>query len=142
MADPVSALPIIELTSVLIAAFAVWASALVQHFGNLAKRGAGYVMSDRSAAPEMAGFFGRATRTLSNNIESALMFIPAVLIVIGAGGVGVLSHYAASIYILARLVFSFSYWLGIQVVRSLAWLTGMICCAVMYYLAVMAIIAG
>jgi len=136
MADPVPAIPAAEVTSVVFAAFMVWVSALVQHFGNVEKGGADYVVSDRSVPPDIAGFVGRATRTLSNNIESALMYVPPVLIVIGVDGAAELSHYTAWIYILARLIFSFSYWLRVQVVRSLAWLVGMICCAIMYYVAV------
>jgi hypothetical protein len=61
------------------------------------------------------------------------MYVPPVVIVIGADGTAELSHYTAWIYILARLFFSFSYWLAVKGVRSLAWLIGMICCAIMYY---------
>ena len=60
MADPVPAIPAAEVTSVVFAAFMVWVSALVQHFGNVAKRGADYVVSDRSVSPDIAGFVGRA----------------------------------------------------------------------------------
>jgi hypothetical protein len=50
--------PVIEGASVLLAASLVWVSALVQHLTNIIKRGAHYVMSDRSVAPNMEGFFG------------------------------------------------------------------------------------
>ena len=72
--------PGIEAASVLFAGLLVWLSALMQHFSNVLERGAQYVMSDRSVAPAVQGFFGRATRTLSNNIESALMYVPVVLV--------------------------------------------------------------
>jgi len=74
-----------EIISIGFAALLVWASALVQHLSNTVLRGSGYVLSDRSDAPEMSGFFGRATRTLSNNMESALMYIPPTLLVIVLG---------------------------------------------------------
>jgi uncharacterized MAPEG superfamily protein len=128
-------IPIAEVVSVVFAAFAVWVSALIQHLSNTTKRGPGYVMSNRSTPPEMEGFFGRATRTLSNNIESALMYIPPVLVVVASGSAAGLSHYTAWIYILTRLLFSLSYWFGVRVVRSIAWLIGMVCCAIMYYVA-------
>jgi uncharacterized MAPEG superfamily protein len=135
MIDPTAhATASIEVASVTFAAFLVWASVLVQHLSNVARRGAGYVMSDRSVPPDMSGFFGRATRTLSNNIESALMYVPSTLLVIFNGGAGSLSGYVASTYILARLIFTASYLLNIPNVRSLAWLIGMICCAAMFYL--------
>ena len=130
----------IEIASVTFAAFLVWASAFIQHFANVGKRGPAYVMSDRSVAPDMAGFFGRATRTLSNNIESGLMYAPVTLVVVGLGATGDLSRYAACAYIAARAVFSISYWLKIPMIRSFAWLAGMMCCAVMFYVAAAAVI--
>jgi hypothetical protein len=66
----------IEAVSVIVAAVLVWLSALVQHLSNVSERGPQYVMSDRSVSPPSQGFFGRATRTLANNIESALMWVP------------------------------------------------------------------
>lgn len=127
-----------EIASVVFAAFLVWASALVQHLSNAINRGASYVMSDRSVAPDMTGFFGRATRTLSNNLESALMYIPPALLVISLGKEGAISHYSAYVYILVRSIFSVSYWLKIPAIRSVAWLVGMICCAAMFFAAVAA----
>ena len=125
-----------EIISIGFAALLVWASALVQHLSNTVLRGSGYVLSDRSDAPEMSGFFGRATRTLSNNMESALMYIPPTLLVIVLGKEGAASHYCAYVYIIARSIYSVSYWLKIPGARSFALLTGMICCAVMVYVAV------
>jgi uncharacterized MAPEG superfamily protein len=125
----------VEISSVVFAALLVWASALVQHLTNTFVRGIPYVLSDRSAAPEMSGFYGRSARTLSNNMESALMFIPPTLLVIILGKAGGTSYYCAYVYIVARAIYSVSYWLAIPGIRSFAWLTGMICSAVMYYLA-------
>jgi uncharacterized MAPEG superfamily protein len=127
-----------EIASVVFPAFLVWASALVQHFSNTINRGAGYVLGDRSVAPEMTGFFGRATRTLSNNMESALMYIPPALLVVSLGKEGAVSHYSAFVYIVVRSIFSISYWLKIPAIRSVAWLVGMMCCAAMYFAAVAA----
>jgi uncharacterized MAPEG superfamily protein len=124
-----------EIISIGFAALLVWASALVQHLTNAVLRGNGYVLSDRSVAPEMSGFYGRATRTLSNNMESALMYIPPTLLVIILGKEGAASHYTAYVYIIVRSIYSASYWLKIPGIRSFAWLAGMICCAVMFYVA-------
>jgi len=132
-------IPAIEGTSVLLAASLVWASALVQHLTNVIKRGARYVMSDRSVAPDMEGFFGRASRTLSNNIESALMYIPPVLILIILGRTSPVTQVMAAVYVGARCAFSIAYWLGLSPIRSLAWLTGMICCAVAVSCALLAL---
>jgi uncharacterized MAPEG superfamily protein len=132
--------PVLELTSVLLAASLVWVSATVQHMTNVIKRGSSYVMSDRAVAPNMEGFFGRASRTLSNNMESALMYIPPVLVLVILGRTNATTHAVAAVYMAARCVFSLSYWLRISPIRSLAWFTGMICCAtaVVYAIAALA----
>lgn len=131
--------PVMEVASVLLAASLVWLSAIVQHLTNVIKRGSSYVMSDRSVAPNMEGFFGRASRTLSNNLESALMYIPPVLILLILGWTNATTHAMAAVYIAARCVFSIAYWLRISPIRSLAWLTGMICCAAAVVFAIAAL---
>jgi uncharacterized MAPEG superfamily protein len=133
-------IPVVEVVSVLLAALLVWASAVVQHLTNVVKRGSRYVLSDRSAAPDMEGFFGRASRTLSNNIESAVMYVPPVLILVMLGRTSSVTHALAAVYIAARCVFSIAYWLRISPLRSLAWLTGMICCAVAVSCAILALL--
>jgi hypothetical protein len=71
----------IKAISVVFAAVMVWLSALVQNVSNVSERGSKYVMSDRSVSPSLQGFFGRATRTLANNIEAALMWVPPVVVI-------------------------------------------------------------
>jgi uncharacterized MAPEG superfamily protein len=129
----------IEAISVVFAALLVWLSALVQNVSNAAERGHEYVMSDRSGSPPLQGFFGRATRTLANNVESALMWVPPVVVILMLHRTTWISQLSAEAYIGARVVFALSYWLKIPVVRSLAWLVGMICCAAVAVLAVVAI---
>jgi uncharacterized MAPEG superfamily protein len=120
----------IEAVSVLVAGALVWLSALMQHVTNVHLRGVGYVMSDRSSPPDRTAFFGRATRTLSNNIESALMYAPPVIILMIAEGANAWTPLAAATYIAARGIFTVSYWLKIPAIRSIARFIGMICCAV------------
>jgi uncharacterized MAPEG superfamily protein len=126
----------VEAISVIFAAFLVWLSALVQHFSNVLQRGTQYAMGDRSVAPPQQGFFGRATRTLANNIESAVMWVPLVIVLLMLHRTTWVSQLSAEAYIGARAVFALSYWFKIPVVRSLAWLVGMICCGVVAVLAV------
>ena len=135
----VTNIPVVEGASVLLAASLVWVSAIVQHLTNIIKRGARYVTSDRSVAPDMEGFFGRASRTLSNNMESALMYIPPVLLLIILGRTSPVTHAVAAVYIAARCAFSMAYWLKLSSIRSLLWLTGMICCAIAVSCAVAAL---
>jgi uncharacterized MAPEG superfamily protein len=126
----------IEAISVVFTALLVWLSALVQHFSNVSQRGTQYVVSDRSVSPPLDGFFGRATRTLSNNIESALMWAPSVVVILLLHRTTWASQLSAETYMAARVVFALSYWLKIPVVRSLAWFVGMICCGAVAVLAV------
>lgn len=138
MTLPSESIPAIEIASVLVAASLVWVSAMVQHSSNVITRGTRYVLSDCSIAPDMAGFFGRASRTLSNNMESALMYIPPAVILIILGQSNFTSQTMAAVYIGARCTFSVAYWFNLPI-RSVAWLTGMICCAVAVGLAVLAL---
>ena len=137
--DPFGNAISIEAVSVIVAAVLVWLSALIQHLSNVSERGSQYVMSDRSAPPPLQGFFGRATRTLSNNIESALMWVPPMVVILLLHRTSWLSQLFAVVYIGARITFAVCYWLKIPVLRSLAWLAGMICCAVVTVLALIPI---
>lgn len=127
----------LEAISVVFAAVLVWLSALVQHVSNVLARGSQYVISDRSVPPSLEGFFGRATRTLTNNIESALMWMPAAILILILHHTSSISRLVAETYIGTRIVFVLAYWLKIPVVRSVAWLVGMVCCGAA---AVMAIV--
>lgn len=133
-----AAIPV-EATSLIIAAALVWLSALVQHLTNVRLRGTSYVLSDRSASPPMDGFFGRASRTLANNVEAAVMWAPPVTVILVLHRTSSLSGLLAATFISARTIFALSYWFKIPVVRSLAWFTGMICCAGVTVLALIAI---
>src|SRR5215475_7320541 len=93
----------IELISVIFTAALVWLSALVQHVTNVLERGSQYVLSDRSVPPPSQGFFGRATRTLANNIESTLMWAPPVVVILIQHRTTWLSHLFAATYICARI---------------------------------------
>ena len=126
----------IEAISIVFAALLVWVAALVQHLANVLLRGTPYVVGDRSVPPSMDGFFGRATRTLANNIESALMYVPPVVVILLMHHTSGASRLAAETYIGARAVYALSYWLKIPYARSLAWFVGMICCATVAVLAV------
>ena len=129
----------IKAISVVFAAVMVWLSALVQNVSNVSERGSKYVMSDRSVSPSLQGFFGRATRTLANNIEAALMWVPPVVVILMLHHTSWLSHLAAQAYIGTRVVYALSYWFKIPLIRSLAWFVGMICCATATVLAAVAV---
>lgn len=120
----------LEAISVVFAGLMVWLSAMVQHFSNVSARGTQYAVSDRLASPSLEGFFGRATRTLANNIELVLMWVPPVQVILLLHRTSWASQLSAVTYVGGRTVFALSYWFKIPVARSLAWFVGMICCAV------------
>ena len=126
---------LIETLSVVFAAALVWLSVTAQHVANVSARGATYAVGDRSTAPEMTGFYGRASRTLNNNIESALMYVPPTILIIQMGHSTTVTQWAAIIHIVARTVFTISYWMRIPNIRSLGWLVGMLCAAAMIFTA-------
>jgi uncharacterized MAPEG superfamily protein len=121
--------------SIIVAGALVWLSAIVQHVGNLTGIGARWVMSDRSQAVRDDGFVGRSARTLRNNLESCAMYVPSALVVFVLHQSSSVIAVTADVYAAARVIF---YWLTINSLRSLSWLVGMICIALMAVLALQA----
>jgi len=116
-----------ELISAVFSSALVFVAVVVQHISNVSRRGASYVMSSRPEPAPMDGFSGRATRTLQNNLESCSMYAPVALAIVILHRETTITYYAALIYMLARVVFTFCYWFKVEGLRSMAWLVGMIC---------------
>jgi uncharacterized MAPEG superfamily protein len=121
-----------ELISVVFSSALVFVAVVVQHIGNVSRRGVSYVMSSRSEPAPTDGFSGRAARTLQNNLESCAMYAPVAIAIVILQRESTITYYAALIYMLARAVFAFCYWLKVEGLRSMAWLGGMICTATMF----------
>ena len=126
--------------SIITAGALVWLSAIAQHIGNLTGVGAKWVMSDRSQSVPDDGFVGRSARTLRNNLESCAMYVPAALMVFVLDQSSSVIAITAGTYTAARVVFTLCYWARINSLRSLSWLVGMICIAVMAVFALQAAI--
>ena len=109
----------------------VFVSAAVQHLNTVSSKGLGFVFTDRATPLGRDGFVGRAARTVQNNLESAAMALPALVALSLAGVTDVITSTAAMLYVLARIGFTFSYWLGIHRLRSLFWGIGMAMIAVL-----------
>ena len=88
-------------------------------------------MSDRSRLPTENGFSGRAARTLRNSVESAVMFVPVTVGLLLLHGTSRLTSHMALAYVIARVLFIFSYWFGLNKARSAAWTVGMACITVL-----------
>jgi uncharacterized MAPEG superfamily protein len=120
----------------------VFISAAVQHLNTIGSKGIAFVFTDRSTPLSREGFAGRAARTLQNNLESAAMVTPvaAILLVAQADSVVVLG--ASSLYVAARIGFTFSYWSGVNAMRSFFWGLGMAMIALLTINAGLVVVAG
>jgi uncharacterized MAPEG superfamily protein len=121
-----------EIFSIAFTGALVWLCALAQNVDHAIKLGPQFVMSDRSGRPSENGFAGRAARTLQNNLESAVMFIPVTMGVILLHKTSPLTANAALVYTIARFFFTLFYYFGLNKARSTAWSVGMVCIAIMF----------
>src|ERR1700744_4353836 len=131
-------MPMLLTISVIYAGALVWLSALAQHVGNLISHGVGWVSGDRSQQVKDDGFAGRASRALRNNVESAAMWVPAAVIALARDQTSTLLVWVPLVYMLVRTMFTLGYWLRINPMRSLSWLVGMICIAILFVVIVRA----
>lgn len=120
-----------ELMPAVFASALVFLAVLVQHMNNLTGKGVRFVLSSRAEPPPSDGFAGRATRILQNNLESCAMYAPVALAIVFLHKETHLTYLAALAYMLARVIFDLCYWFNVPGLRSTAWLTGMICTAIL-----------
>lgn len=116
-------------------------AAAMQHLYTVRSKGVRFVMTDRSQPLPDDGFAGRSTRALRNTVESAAMYVPAVVVVIVVAGQSFLTAVGAGVYLAARVGFLLTYWAGINRLRSAFWAAGMIAIFVTYLAAFSALSA-
>lgn len=84
--------------------------------------GIGYNAGPRDApAPPPRKLTGRLMRAQSNLFETLPVFAAAILIAHVAGREGVMTHWGALIYIVARVIYLPLYAAGVPFLRSLVW---------------------
>lgn len=113
------------LSTILFTGILVWVSALVQHLNTVFSKGPKFALGDRAQALTEDGFTGRAARTLRNNMESALMYVPVTLVALQLKVESNLITLAAIIYLGARVAFTLAYWLKINLLRTASWAIAM-----------------
>jgi uncharacterized MAPEG superfamily protein len=69
---------------------------------------------------------GRCKRANQNMVESLLLFAPLVLIAGQLGRFDDMTAFAGLLFFASRLVYAPFYWFGVPLLRTLAWLGGMI----------------
>ena len=71
-------------------------------------------------------FQGRVNRTVSNQIESLILFVPAVLAAHVLGISTATTVLGAQLYLAGRVVHAVAYMFGINYVRTLSFMVGLI----------------
>lgn len=116
--------------AILTAGALVFFSAAIQHLNTVTANGIAFAFTDRSTPLSREGFAGRAARTLQNNLESAVMFVPPAILLFSNGSESPLATTAAGAYIATRISFTLAYWTGRNRLRSFFWGLGMASIAV------------
>lgn len=93
--------------------------------------GAKYALSNRTEPKPFSPFGGRVDRAIENLKENLVLFSPIVLVLSLAGISTGLTQLGAILFFLARVVHAVTYVLGITIVRSLAWMAGIVAMGMM-----------
>jgi uncharacterized MAPEG superfamily protein len=82
------------------------------------------IMGNRDNLPEMSVVAGRLDRAKNNMLEALPIFIGLALLALVKGGDTSEVAHAASIFLIARVVYVPAYVSGVPMLRSLVWLVG------------------
>jgi uncharacterized MAPEG superfamily protein len=82
------------------------------------------IMGNRDKQPELSVIAGRLDRAKNNMQESLPIFLALALLALIRGDAGGEVAHAATIFLVARVVYVPAYVSGIPVLRSLVWLAG------------------
>lgn len=124
-----------ESTVLVIYAFLVIVTLLLQATGALTQLGMGYLLGSRDEGRTVSGIAGRLERALANSITAMVLFAPAVLLIVVTDKSSNQTVLAAQAFLIARLVYLPSYAFGLVGIRSLAWTVGLLSTALLYFLA-------
>jgi uncharacterized MAPEG superfamily protein len=82
------------------------------------------IMGNRDNQPKLSVVAGRLDRAKNNMLEALPMFLGLALLALVKGGDTSEVAHAASIFLIARVVYVPAYVSGVPVLRSLVWLAG------------------
>ena len=123
-----------EITILVLYAFLVIVTLLMQATGAMTQLGMGYLLSSRDEGRTVSGIAGRLERALDNSIVAMVLFAPAVLLIVVTDSSSNQSVLAAQVFLIARLVYLPAYAFKLTGIRSLAWTVGLFCTALLYFL--------
>ena len=82
------------------------------------------IVGNRDKQPEMSIVAARLNRAKNNMLEALPIFLPLALLALVKGGDTSKVAHAASVFLIARVVYVPAYVSGIPMLRSLVWLVG------------------
>lgn len=107
---------------------------LIGHGAQIAlSHGVSWGTGRRSTAPVLSDLDWRFDRTVTNNTESMIAFVPVTVAALTLGAETALALFAAQAFIAARIAFAGLYLLNIPYVRTLVWFIGNLCIATIAY---------
>lgn len=124
-----------EPTALILYGFLCLATLLLQATGSMTQLGMGYLLSSRDEHRTVQGIAGRLHRALDNSIVAMVLFAPAVLLIMVTDSSSAQTSFAATAFLIARVVYLPAYAFRITGLRSLAWTVGFFCTALLYFLA-------
>lgn len=82
------------------------------------------IMGNRDNLPEMSVVAGRLERAKNNMLEALPIFLALALVALVESGDTSKATHAASIFLIARVIYVPAYVSGVPILRSLVWLVG------------------
>jgi len=124
-----------EPTALILYAFLVIVTLLLQATGTMTQLGMGYLLSSRDEKRTVSGIAGRLERALDNSVTAMVLFAPAVLLIVVTDSSTNQSVLACQVFLIARVIYLPAYAFKLTGIRSLAWTAGLLCTALLYFLA-------
>ena len=107
---------------------------LICHGSQIAlSHGVSWGTGRRTVAPVLSDLDRRFDRTVTNNTESMIAFVPVTVAALTLGADTAVALFAAKAFIVARIAFAGFYLLNIPYVRTLVWFIGNLCIAAVAY---------
>ena len=116
----------IELTMLLWSTLLFLLYVAIPAVGADAQNGLGWAFGNRDTQPELPAWVERSRRAQANMAENLLPFACLIILVHVSGNEGSLSALGAQLFLVARIVYLPLYLLGVKVVRSLAYMLGLV----------------
>lgn len=116
----------IELTMLLWSAVLFVIHVGIAAVGTDANNGVGWAFGNRDTQPELPAWVDRSRRAQANMAENLLPFACFVIVVHLSGDAGRWSALGAQLFLAARVAYLPLYLLGVKVVRSLAYMVGLV----------------